>query len=218
MRSHEFILKETQLDELISIRPQLKKKITSDVYDFIAPGHQSSDDWHKILTGHGFSQLGNGLYATVWEHPKFPYVLKIFRSHDEAYKHWVKFCMDHNDNPHFPKFVSTKVWPITRNVSAVRMEKLTKFNNEDYPDFVKSIYNLDISQIIVNDKWEVVDQLGYQKPPSWDEYCAAHPLWIPALKMTDEFIKRYRYRKDMHKGNFMMRGNDIVITDPVTTQ
>ena len=78
--------------------------------------------------------------------------------------------------------------------------------------FSTVLNRLSISDI-VNPNYQWND--AYGKPSQWDEYCASHPLWIPALKITDEFITSYQYAKDMHTGNFMMRGDDIVITDPV---
>ena len=210
MKSHEFILKETQLDELISIRPQLKKKI-DPIQPLGAPGKRGGD-WYDILIGYGFSPIGGGAFGTVWGHPKFPYVLKIFKSNDDAYKSWVKVCMNNSDNPHFPKFVSTKVFSITPTVSAIRMEKLSPYISENYMGFSTVLNRLSISDI-VNPNYQWND--AYGKPSQWDEYCASHPLWIPALKITDEFITSYQYAKDMHTGNFMMRGDDIVITDPV---
>ncbi len=211
-------LKEEQLDELIGI----KKKVNR----LPAPRHEYNSntrattphgkEWDNVMVNHGFSPMGNGAAATVWGHPKLPYVLKLFRSTDIAYSDWIKVAMKHSNNPHMPKFISFKKTRITPEIAAIRMEPLRKIETEflgihDISDRLLSTPRPPSESID-----SVVNLPGYQK---FDEYCKSHPRWLEALDITWHFMLDSGHRNDFHSGNCMMRDADtLVITDPVYTR
>lgn len=211
-------LKEEQLDELIGIKKKVNRlPIPQTQYDQntgkITP---HGKEWSDIMINHDFFPMGSGGFATVWGHPKLPYVLKLFRSTDTAYSDWIEVAKEHDNNPHMPKFISFKKTRITPEIAAIRMEPLRKIET----DFL-GIH--DISDRLLSwgeppsKSFHSHQNLpGYQ---SFDEYCKSHPHWLEALDITWRFMRDSGHSNDFHSGNCMMRGADtLVITDPVYTR
>lgn len=100
--------------------------------------NRTKHEWDMTLTdlmaGYGFNALGRGKYASVYGHPSYQYVIKVFMK-DAAYLRWLNFCMGHPNNPYCTK-VRGRVVRIDHNFMAVRLEKLTEYRGYDSPDAI----------------------------------------------------------------------------------
>lgn len=181
-------------------------------------------DLANVLHQNGWTPLGHGFEAGVAEHPRKSYVLKIFPK-DSAYVHFVHMVQSHPQNPHFPRF-SRYVRPVPGTEYAyVRMEKLTKMLPYDLTQFPSLLCLLD-------EMW--FTHAPHAQPPywirssvSWDPHTvdaeglidcnqeAITPQEKQAIQLVSNKIKEIGWHHvDLHSGNFMMRANTWVITDP----
>lgn len=166
-----------------------------------------SNNITTFLGRHGFRKLGSGLNATVFEHPKLDYVLKIFSGVDHCYKSFIKLV---NSNPsiYFPKFRG-KMMKLTYEYYAIRMEKLT-----DIEDNIKVIANSMIDISILKDR---LDSYVYRYTQSIDNETTAIFNHFPGLQDACDLCKTYKPKTcffDLHRNNIMFRGNIPVIIDP----
>ncbi len=143
-------------------------------------------DLQNFLHHYGFKAIGSGAAGLVFENPKYPWILKIFRK-DYAYLRWVKFCLAHPDNPYCPKFRG-KVIRITDEFYAIRVERLSEISTHLYFEME-----------------EELEQLMDGNPQNDD----------PDLKEIAEFLNGNKKLLDFHQGNFMQRGNTPVVIDPL---
>lgn len=172
-------------------------------------------EWHDIMNDHGFTATGSGMYGTVWTHPNYNYVLKVFSSRDTAYTAWVNTCLQNEDNPHLPKFISPKIFNITDKVSAIRMEKLKHIGAGRV---MKLMY--DIDGIIKTAKLKNKSPSGLVRYyPTLDSYKQLFPTIMDAIDVLYNFLNSTQgVRLDIHNENVMGRGNYLVFTDPVATK
>ncbi len=206
-------LDEEKLTELVGIKNKVKDlpkpgfKYPEPDEDQGAAGTRPLGlEWHDVMTNNGFTAMGSGSFGTVWEHPKLQYVLKVFRTTDVAYLGWVNVCIQNKNNPHFPKFISTKAFPITPEVSAIRMEKLTPTKGQLMDDIIYFIKLTLFSE---------TRRMSKEETNLFNKYCNANPQLMDAIQILKEFSYKSGFKFDIHPGNFMLRGNTLVITDPV---
>lgn len=177
------------------------------------PDYDESD---QILQKAGYKLLGAGSYGSVYTKPGANYVLKVFMADDTAYKDYVKLCMTHN-NPHFPKFTG-KLVKVSNDVLAVRTEMLSEIGGEfDSHDYDQMNRYMKFRAKYENDE-HMVEQGGYVERDfyhimSLDE---THNGLKNALDIiADQLIGRDGYEPDLYHENIMLRGNTVVITDPI---
>jgi hypothetical protein len=204
-----------KITELVGI----KNKIKSLPKASREGSHPHGVEWHKIMRDNGFETAGRGYYATVWSHPKLSYVLKLFKADDQAYIDWLSVVMKNQNNPHMPKIISTKLVPITKEISAIRMEPLRRiFEDEliDIHNFSDNLLNgINLPSISMNEFKDINYQ--YPKVLLFNNYCENHPQWLKTLDILYEFMKSTKHNNDFHPGNCLVRNPDtLVITDPVS--
>lgn len=200
-----------------------------------SPDHKDKDNynWIKGLEQDGGKVLGRGSYGSVYSHPKWPYVVKVF-SDDVPYLRYTRLVNKYSDEfPAFPKFYGKAMKytpPYSRSTTskdynyAIRMEKLYPFQGD--MDTLKDIQDLSYD-------WQMVD--AWEDPKTrerylknWSEenlkdaYQRAKQRVSVSSKLSEvgralAFIsKNIEASLDIHGGNFMHRENgDIVIVDPV---
>ena len=167
--------------------PDRKKK---KLKEFTRPGKRS--DYWDILNNAGYRLIGQGGQGDVYQKPGKDYVLKIFSSRDYAYQDFLKLVMEH-ENIHFPA-VKGKLVKVTNSIYAVRLEPLTPCTSKTAIDNIRAyLYqNMDARQ-----------KLWFE-----DKNDLAEALDLIRFNLTDHGF-------DIHSENVMMRGNDLVIIDPV---
>ena len=179
-----------RLIELTGIKQTIQGLDTQDV---------THDDWETVLSKHGFSALGTGHNARVYGHSALNYVLKIYDTHDAGYRYWVAQSLQNKDNPYFPRFRGRDV-RIDAQVRATRMETLVPAG----PDVEHFLH--------------AVRQLRRQYRGDWLEpaatYFAYDPQLVQALEVMDAG-RQAGFMIDLKRDNIMMRGQQMVITDPL---
>lgn len=183
-----------------------------------------------LQSGGKFIKAGDGYFAIVFKHDSN--VAYKFWGYDPAYEKFVNFCNKHKDNPFFPKFKS----PVKKmtaffkrpetfpdKLSYVKVELLTEFNENasrigNMPTLSFIEFFTDYVQDLKND-----DSLEQQV-----EWTMARPRF-KSLEKTDAvkkqitelyealglILKELGTINDLHIGNLMMRGTQVVITDPI---
>ena len=160
----------------------------------------------------------------VQTHPQNPHFPKFFSRQQQDPNNPNKEIVD-PDDPNFPNYLKY-VRPVPgTQYSSVRMEKLRKMLPYDLTQFPSLLCLLD-------ELW--FTHVPHRRPPywvrsnvSWDPHAvdaeglidcnqeAITPQEKQAIQLVSNKIKEIGWdRVDLHSGNFMMRGNTWVITDP----
>jgi len=151
----------------------------------------------------GYEKIGKGTWGEVYSKPNDPYVLKLFHPGDKAYTAFMRLAMQHQDNPHFPKFKG-KMIKVTDDYSAVRIEKLEPMRDrkitQALSDYIETLAGEEYSD--------------YSKRLIW-------PLRFknPKLKEACNLIAGLigdRFGLDLEgTGNIMSRDGTLVFIDPI---
>lgn len=166
------------------------------------------------LKSAGYEKIGRGSFASVWGKPGEDFLVKIFNNMDRAYPEFVKLASN-SPNKYFPKFKG-KLIKINEKYSAVRVERLEPMPESQYKQL-----GLDV----------VDDYLNYQR----DVHRGIDHNWHkdnvnslieqiyklddnqPGIKAALDLIaeKLISFTFDFQPQNVMLRGNTVVILDPV---
>lgn len=150
------------------------------------------------LKEQGWEELGSGKNAKVFGHDSYPYVLKLFSSLDSCYIKFLKYVENNLDNPHLPR-TKGKLLKITDDIFAVRLEKLKKITTTPGP--------------YMDDLDEIFSMFRLQK--STKEIISFYPRYDTLILTLQDILDKTNCKPDLHLGNVMLRGSQIVITDPV---
>lgn len=157
------------------------------------------DEFLTKLKALGYRFLDGGLFSDAYV--KDDVVVKVARN-DPGYDTFLEYALAYQDNPYFPTIFKVDVYKEvetyfanSENVTVVTMERL------------KSVENTKVG-FRVSDKVED-DALGLSKIPY-----RKNPDYIEAMKVLRALKKQVK-RIDLHSGNIMYRGKQLVITDPV---
>lgn len=165
----------------------------------LPPNRISAD---QVLRNAGYLRIGSGGYAAVYHKPGAAYVLKVFAASDAPYIEFLKLAQAHQDNPHFPKFKG-KMVKVTPVYNAIRMEKLSPYKHDE-THITNYIKYRDAHAPAGSWTAEVLDNAmeTMEYNPSLKEAC-------------DLIIDNLPFNCDMKRDNIMMRGDTLVIIDPV---
>ena len=146
----------------------------------------------------GFRRMGGGTFGATFEKAGYPWVIKIF-THDPAYLYFIKYAIMHQGNPAVPK-IKGKMMRINDITFAVRMEKLEHYQMrsndriDEYARLVRSIEKVeDLTEIEIK----------------WIQHNFPNVFQV----MAD--LDKSKFDFDLHQQNFMMRGQTVVLTDPL---
>jgi hypothetical protein len=152
------------------------------------------------FAGTGFSQLGLGAYSAVLASPALPgYVVKVTTSEQDGYHDWVRFITDvgptlpADQQAYLPRILSSEV---ICGVRITLMEQLAP------------MYDC---------RGNVVSEMRALKRYTMDsepDTAAATALSKRMLRYRQSLPHAEFIRDDMHDGNFMMRDDQVVVTDP----
>lgn len=154
----------------------------------------------QLLKQYGWDQVGFGYYATVYEHPRYPYVVKIFVN-DTAYAEYFTIMKENQGNPHVPK-IRGNFMHVGDVGFAVRLEKLEQVHNIRDPVFAQYIapgLPRTMHTIIREDNEPFLQE-------NWPQLLSL----IQQIKAVD-FA-----HMDWASRNVMTRGTTLVITDPIS--
>ena len=218
MESNEFIEEEI-LDEWSDTHPGIKRELKKK----------------------GYKYLGAGVDQTAYLEPGTGLVLKIFGTQlmtsgsdgnqlSEDQKMFIifaKFCITKKDNPFLPKFSGFERFVFEdQTYFQIRQERLKKVPRklgrmlEDLADDIARSYQ-DANEFITNEKAQAAsddyyadsqDNIYYALISKFGEQ-ETHRL-IKTIFALNKIASQKGYTFDLHAGNYMMRGNTPVITDP----
>lgn len=178
--------------------PKKLKKASKTYGD---PREAQFEKFSNFLSEHGFYMLGQGVFGAVFEKPGYPWVFKVFHR-DPAYFSYLKWVMQHQDNTAVPK-IKGRILKINKDTYAIRMEKLQPFRKRK------------IEQIgMLFDKIEGIHKFS--------NLTGANKTWVkknfPDIFEVLQAMGSGTAHFDLHSGNFMMRGNQVVISDPLVDE
>ena len=180
---------------------ELTKQPLTDFRAFVGGNDApyNKDDIEAFFYRHGFTSMGSGSFATVMEHPKLRYVIKVFDYKDQGYPAFLKFIDNYPESKYLPKFIG-KPMKVLDTVYAIRMEKLSK----DIPKWFQDIFST-LRGVMLSPRHEQgILNAEHDHPPELVEL-------VKALSLYGE---QHRLADDLRWGNIMMRGDVPVITDP----
>ena len=159
-------------------------------------------DAMEELRSLGFKKIGNvSSFAHVFYHPNLNYILKLFEK-DDGYIEFYKLAIQHQNNPHFPKFRG-KMMKVNKRFYAIRIEKLTELANSPSAE---PIFRGAQAYLRANGfSGSYIEQIKNE-----------FPLFLEALDIIKDCLNtsNVNLRFDLHNENIMMRGECPVITDP----
>lgn len=167
----------------------------------------------------GLTVIGEGFYSLVVRNPTMPGVIKINKLIGDPWSHYARYSMDQTDNPMVPK-----IHKFFANESGTKfvawMEELSKAKIEQSIGMhmvVSAVGNPEFSRTYPDDrmakrkikdfltKWFALDYRGRYN----DGDLARIVVWMA------ETIKTYGFCSDCHPGNWMIRGDQLVLIDPL---
>jgi len=159
----------------------------------------------------GYVPLGSGAFAAVFTHPNINYAIKIFRN-DPSYLKFINYCDKNKGNPHLPKFRG-KPMTVDKEHYCIRMELLNKI-----PPNLSAVRSIDEFDMYL--KWykkPIKDFLKKMKKenPIIFNFFQSQPGLLETLEDIIKLISSKEETLDLHSDNLMMRGKDVVITDPI---
>jgi len=183
----------------------------------------SIEEAGEILKKYGYRRIGQDSYYGMVFHKKGEKsVLKLFTKQDHAYREFVSIAIRHRDNPHFPRFSRQVVQIKGTEYDAIKTELLSEGNKKEKAIVCHMFFIM--HTIFAKGKYDFNSKLkshvGAKTP---EEYEAFYKKWVadnPSLTEAFDiilfnFIDNEKARIDIHEDNLMMRGNTVVIIDPV---
>lgn len=161
------------------------------------------DDADRILRDHGYTRIGQGGYGRAYRKPDEQFVLKLYGREDHAFTAFVDFCRS-QPNVHFPRFSKASIAIPNTKYFAVRSELLTAAPRDTYTDL-----------------WPFLIALKFNTPKYPAELnilAKRNPSLAEAFSLlVDRFGKDGSVHLDVdNPSNMMMRGDTVVISDPLT--
>lgn len=173
--------------------------------------NESSNGITQALKQYGYGPVGGGAFGKVYQKEGQSTVLKVFLASDTGYLKFLKFCAQYGPSKHLPKFYGRLLnleKYVGYPVMAIRMEKLTHVSHPGISDSM----------------WKVIDSIQSLWGMSLEYFQEelvdyAGPELVAVIYALERGIKGDQVdRFDLHGGNYMMRGQDVVIIDPYAPQ
>lgn len=156
--------------------------------------------FYDYIKQHGFTKVGSGMNADVYEKEGYPWLFKVF-SGDPAYLSYYKYCRVNQGNPHVPR-VKGGLRKIAGNTYCVQIEKLNPLPASG-GKFVDTLRNAAFG-LVDDDAFDMYEH-------SINQIASKFPDLIKLLRDLSAFRN---YTFDIDESNVMMRGVMPVLTDP----
>ena len=162
-----------------------------------------------VLKKYGWNILGIGTEGAVAEHPNKNYVLKFFSANSQYCRYITDVVMKLPNNIHVPKISHQMKHLNGTTYNYICMEKLNELplvRIDDFADEFKVLYKIGVSfgqySFYLPDYSTTDDAVNETPDKDWFELCE-----MLFTKKGDAYL-------DLHEGNFMLRDDTLVITDP----
>lgn len=209
MRAFEFIIENT-IDEMAgSIHGGIRKELMDKGYKYLGGG----------IDKHVFLEPGTG-YAYIVFGTRQGYDSE-FTPDQKMFADWVRYCEQHSNNPHLPKFSGLESFRYRGHTYIQsRMEPLKEASDKigqilhfivDYADDISTNY-IDVIEDMLDDAQiphtfdQVIEDLGGPE--------SAAGL-IDTVREVVAFGKQHGFTIDLHRGNYMQRPDGtVIVNDP----
>lgn len=185
-----------------------------------ADSSNPGDSWAKIteyFKARGFSPIGAGAKATVYDHPRYPFVIKFFYK-DSAYRTWLNFCKQNQQNPYVPKIKGAPTKIKGTDFYFVRLEKLHQLYDISIPHNKMRMF-IDIIDVFWDTPSMGIAALNREKERMENEKIPVLIDYPDSLLEVFSFLNKYKSYLDLHIGNLMTRSNgEFVIVDPLYSE
>lgn len=187
---------------------------------------ETLSEYTRRLRKLGIKEIDRGEYGIVFQHPTLKdVVVKLLGEADPDYMDWIHFCQKNQNNPYVPKIhkvtKKTNVFDLgdsgmysgsLPHLYLIFMEKLKPLSNAEFTKFGAYVAGLahtvpDRGSFVardITDSAKLWTAVSRQKK----DQTLANVAKIIARKGTAGVLL------DIHPGNIMKRGTQIVITDP----
>ena len=171
-----------------------------------------------------WKNIGNGTQAEVFTSNKHPTkaikILFAYSGIEDAGYQFIRLCLNHQDNPHFPKIYNIKQYPEGPNEHRllIVMEKLEKVKKSDI-GLIEQLIGMKIANNsdIRNTSGELNEIFENPKLRKEIIQNTKYPSLKEALRLLEPMFRHYS--PDMHLGNIMIRqspnGPEVVFIDPL---
>jgi hypothetical protein len=166
--------------------------------------------YHNMASEPGHER---GHYSTVLYKPNMPYVLKLFTPRDTAYLSYLKLITSVS-NPHFP-VIRGKPTKVNDRYYAVRLEHLTLLTGHREIELREQAATCLTYLSILDKEKDPKIQLEYQAKVINSARHLPRTLVTAIDLINIHCIKGQSVVTDLHEENVMMRGNTMVIIDPI---
>jgi hypothetical protein len=197
---------------------------------------ESKPDYFRRLEDElNIKRLGSGAFARVFQHPTHPeVVVKIFTDEDLAYKKYLKFCLANQGNKYVPKILSVHKHDhdpkkpekdlsideiVDNRYTLVFMEKLQPAKLEDLRAFIRAA---PFESQELKDKqskpYSFIVNLNSFDSPEWQDLAkqTSDKELATIAKFFTKILRDEEHALDLHDRNVMMRGSQLVFTDPTS--
>lgn len=180
------------------------------------PWKKTIADWAKQ---YGYKRLGSGYFGMVFANSKRPNeIIKVFS--DKAYYRWVQLCRKRlQGNPYVPKFKSLPTRITGTQLWFVRMEKLSPnvqySKTSQISEFISMILEENYGVEIITTTYKLTHR----------EKLRIHDIFVGDSDLVDVvnelgmyltlYSNQLHFTLDLHMKNFMQRGDQLVIIDPI---
>jgi hypothetical protein len=173
----------------------------------------------------GYNHIGAGKDQTTWISPDGS-VVKIFGTQrgqkgwtedHRMFATWVQYCRKHAANPYIPKFSGWRSFQYPEGSGQrylqIKMERLTPIRDRTQRAVLEQFsHAVENSRSFDSLKGVVAGRLGA-------EFVTKSPLFrdtvlFDTVKELNDMADQRGWILDLHGGNFMRRGQQVIIVDP----
>lgn len=177
-------------------------------------------DLEEYLRNNGYEKLGYGIFSGVFAKPGEKFVLKVNRKSD-CYLDFVG-KLSRNMNPHLPRVGKIRVYNEEDNNKKwyiIPLEKLEEITLENHISRYDVLFVLSRALMLDPKHMYLSSEVKPLLPASPEVIYNRLKDRFGKLNEALKFVEDNFYNVceiDLHEGNIMLRGNTIVITDPVS--
>ena len=223
----------TQLNEFQKLTNQrpVDKEVLDKLIEFGT--HTNAAKIYLTTLTPPWTWIGNGTFGYVAQPPNKQYVIKFWNK-DAGYTTAIKLFLNNQNQIHFPKVfmnhnfdaASTSGFAVLENLQPIPHDQKGIIYLINYVTFNHGGRDYNPSEF----KIKFAKYLSEKMDLDYDKKFIAHAIQqtepyfeqVPSLRDAIEKIRTAPRPKntwfDLHGGNFMMRNNIIVITDPYAAQ
>lgn len=186
---------------------------------------ETIEDYRSRLRDLKIKRVGSGIHADVYRHPKTDTIVVKVAQEWDAPMAYLRYILEHQNNPYVPKVYSVRRFERKKGRSQYYIafiEKLKEYkllNDKQKQRITEKHFGLDVVAFLGGGKKYNSGVFDYMTDPKGIALMRASnkKRGVPSKHLIDvlSFIGTLTGHIDLHQGNVMLRGDHLVITDPV---